>query len=86
MKNSTDPIRIVCYRIRIRVREQIVKCAQAWADEHFREGEYNLLLKNCQHFARLCAIEREECGDSKDLVSVLINILVAGAFVALAIL
>ncbi|UJR09771.1 hypothetical protein I4U23_013998 [Adineta vaga] len=65
VSKETDSIRVVVYRIRFQSPDSIVRCAEDWADSRFRAGEYNLLVKNCQHFARLCALGHEECGDLK---------------------
>lgn len=58
-------IRVVVYRIRFQTRDEIVRCATSWADNRFRVGERDLLMSNRQHFARLCTINCEECGDAK---------------------
>lgn len=54
-----DPIRVVVYRLRVQTRDQIAQHAIDWSEEGFRAGEYNLLTKNCQHFARLCTVDSE---------------------------
>lgn len=80
---ESDYIRVVVYRIRFQIPDGIVNRAKVWAEGKFREGEYNLLLKNCQHFARLCAIGHEESGDIKKILSILAGI---GMFLAFGIL
>lgn len=66
-------IRVVVFRIRFQTGDKIAKRAKEWANNQFRAGEYNLLIKNCQHFARLCAINCEECGDTEIVKTFLIK-------------
>lgn len=49
--------------MRYRTPTEIVACARRYADSQFREREYNLLLRNCQHFASLCATGYEHSVD-----------------------
>uniref|UniRef100_A0A914C572 LRAT domain-containing protein n=1 Tax=Acrobeloides nanus TaxID=290746 RepID=A0A914C572_9BILA len=71
--NFTDSldkdIKVVVYRIRFRTPDEIINCAYEFAKEFYREGEYHLLLKNCQHFASLCAAGREEMTDKTNLIA-----------------
>lgn len=57
------------YRIRFRTPDEIINCAYKFEKEFYREGEYHLLLKNCQHFASLCAAGREEMTDKTNLIA-----------------
>ncbi|CAP25486.1 Protein CBG04881 [Caenorhabditis briggsae] len=41
--------------LRIRTGEEIAKKAEELAADKFRDGDYNILLRNCQHFVSLCA-------------------------------
>uniref|UniRef100_A0A914CL62 LRAT domain-containing protein n=1 Tax=Acrobeloides nanus TaxID=290746 RepID=A0A914CL62_9BILA len=67
--NSSDAdIKVVVYRIRFKTPDEIVSNAYRYAKEFFREGEYNVLWKNCQHFASLCAVGKEEMTDKNPLI------------------
>ncbi|EGT45883.1 hypothetical protein CAEBREN_14356 [Caenorhabditis brenneri] len=44
-----------CLPLRVRTREAIAQKAEELAANRFRDGDYNILLRNCQHFVFLCA-------------------------------
>lgn len=67
-------IRVVVYRIRFQTPQNVVKTATDYANGQFRDGEYNLISKNCQHFATLCAVGFEECGDTKKILNYLMTL------------
>ncbi|UMM37408.1 hypothetical protein L5515_009174 [Caenorhabditis briggsae] len=52
---GTEYIWIVFLPLRIRTGEEIAKKAEELAADKFRDGDYNILLRNCQHFVFLCA-------------------------------
>lgn len=81
-----DTIRVVVYRIRFQSSENVVKQAKDYTEGNFRRGEYNLLIKNCQHFATLCIIDFEECGDKQKMLDILGNMGIAGVFILIALL
>jgi hypothetical protein len=81
-----DNIRVVVYRIRFQPPEKIVQIAREYAEGKFRHGEYHLLVKNCQHFATLCAIGFEECGDKREMFKILGAVGIGGIFILLALL
>ena len=53
-------IRVIVYPVSFQKSNEIVQIATDFANNKFRQGEYNLITKNCQHFARLCIIEGVE--------------------------
>ena len=53
--------------IRRRSREDICKTAERLVEERYRENEYNLFLRNCQHFAGYCATGKEWMSDKEYL-------------------
>jgi len=67
VSNPGDPIRVLVMRVRFRTPDEIVKQAEAYRDQKFRAGEYDLFTKNCQHFATLCALGVEYSGDVEAL-------------------
>ncbi|CAO4381107.1 unnamed protein product [Caenorhabditis nigoni] len=50
---GTEAIWIVYLPLRIRTGEEIAKKAEELATSKFRDGDYNLLFRNCQHFVFL---------------------------------
>ncbi|CAO4381106.1 unnamed protein product [Caenorhabditis nigoni] len=52
---GTENIWIVYLPLRIRTGEEIAKKAEELAADKFRDGDYNIYLRNCNHFVFLCA-------------------------------
>jgi hypothetical protein len=50
---------VIVYRLRTRSPEKIVSEALQLASDSYGEGMYNLLSKNCQHFASYCCTGKE---------------------------
>ncbi|KAE9547171.1 hypothetical protein FO519_009618 [Halicephalobus sp. NKZ332] len=69
VSNADDAIRILVLRVRFRTPEEIAKQAEAYRDQKFRAGEYDLFKQNCQHFVALCAFGVEYSGDLERLQS-----------------
>uniref|UniRef100_A0AC34FLR7 LRAT domain-containing protein n=1 Tax=Panagrolaimus sp. ES5 TaxID=591445 RepID=A0AC34FLR7_9BILA len=61
------------FRVRFRSPNEIVETAKEYANGEYRHGEYNLIMKNCQHFATLCALGVEQCGDARTFFTALVN-------------
>ena len=55
-------IRVIVYPVSFQKSNEIVQIATDFANNKFRQGEYDLITKNCQHFARLCIIEGVDVG------------------------
>ena len=86
VSKSTDKIRVIVYPVSFQKPNEIVQIATDFANNKFREGEYNLITKNCQHFARLCVIGRGECGDLLTMYNAILNAGVAALFLGALIL
>uniref|UniRef100_A0A914WPN1 LRAT domain-containing protein n=1 Tax=Plectus sambesii TaxID=2011161 RepID=A0A914WPN1_9BILA len=69
VSDTDNAIRVLVLRVRFRTPEEIAKQAEAYRDQKFRAGEYDLFVKNCQHFAALCAFGVEYSGDIERLGS-----------------
>ncbi|PIC29314.1 hypothetical protein B9Z55_020935 [Caenorhabditis nigoni] len=52
---GTETIWLLNLLLRIRSGEEIAKKAEEFAANEFRKGDYNVFLRNCQHFVALCA-------------------------------
>ena len=77
VSSADDEIRVLVLRVRFRTPEEIAKQAEAYRDQKFREGEYDLFTQNCQHFAALCAFGVDYSGDLENLNSSFIQLTMA---------
>ena len=67
--NPDDAICVLVLRVRFQTPEEIAKLVEAYRDQKFRAGEYDLFVKNCQHFVALCTSGVEYSGDLERLSS-----------------
>jgi hypothetical protein len=52
-------IYVIVYRLTIRNPDEICEVAQKLASKAYAKGDYNFVLKNCQHFASFCCTGKE---------------------------
>jgi hypothetical protein len=77
-------VRVIVHCLRRRSRADICSTAERLADEHYRQGEYNLLQSNCQHFASYCVLGVEWMSDKQPLIEKGMFILSVAAIVGSA--
>lgn len=59
VEKASSTVEVIVLWVRARPKEKIASTAERYAAQGFREGEYNLLFRNCQHFVTLCALGDE---------------------------